>query len=341
MRQVRKWSCQAPVAVFAPRMATRALSASSGFLMPISARRSSTGCELALVAQHGGVELGDGAAGVGQLCPLAAGRGDEEVDDRHVEEDREQVQLVGVEAAPALAVETSLHGRDRRLGERVAGELGEAVGHLLLGPALALPDGLQVVGHHRVHVEAVAALGLARFLCRWRLLAGPHKVPLIAGCVSSQQYHIPRLTCGASYGAQQQHMMSPRNSLTPPRPDHLSATVLGHSGSLSALRRSALATPWSTTPGTAFHLPALCPPRPDPPATASLPHTTRPVPATAPQSSNPGFSLLSSDHISSGSRLAQFPPPLASPYPAQPLSLERPSPNFHPAFPRSSDHFSS
>ena len=55
---------------------------------------------------------------------------------------RQQVQLVGVEAAPAFAVETSLHGRDRRLGEGVAGELAEAVGHLLLGPALALPDGL-------------------------------------------------------------------------------------------------------------------------------------------------------------------------------------------------------
>jgi hypothetical protein len=35
----------------------------------------------------------------------------------------------------------------------------------------------------------------------------------------------------SSYGVQQQHMTVPTNSLTPPRPDHLSVTVLGHSGS--------------------------------------------------------------------------------------------------------------
>ena len=57
------------------------------------------------MAEHGSVELDDGAAGVGKLCSLAAGWGDEEVGDRHVEEHRQQVQLVGVEAAPAFAVE--------------------------------------------------------------------------------------------------------------------------------------------------------------------------------------------------------------------------------------------
>ena len=72
---------------------------------------------MAFPAEHGGVEGGEKVAGIRELSAFAAGRGDEEVGDRHVEEDGEQVQLVGVEAPPALAVEAAFHGRDRRLGE--------------------------------------------------------------------------------------------------------------------------------------------------------------------------------------------------------------------------------
>ncbi len=112
------------------------------------------GVELVVGAERGSPQLGDGAAGVGQLSGLGAGRRDEEVGDRHVEHHRQQVELVGVEAPPPFAVEASLHGRDRRLRELVTGELCEPVGDGLLGHAPPLPDGLDVVGDDGVHVEA-------------------------------------------------------------------------------------------------------------------------------------------------------------------------------------------
>ena len=75
---------------------------------------------------------------------------------------------MGVEAPSAFAVEAAFHGRDRRLGQNVAGEPAEVVGDFLLGPAFAFPDGFEVVGDHGIDVDA--ALGLDGV----GLLAGSH-----------------------------------------------------------------------------------------------------------------------------------------------------------------------
>ena len=61
---------------------------------------------------------------------------------------------MGVEAPAAFPVEAALHGRDGRLRQDVAGEPAQVVGDLLLGPAVALPDGFEVVGDHGVDVDA-------------------------------------------------------------------------------------------------------------------------------------------------------------------------------------------
>ena len=83
------------------------------------------------------------------------GRREEEVGDRHVEDDGQQVELVGVESSAPVAVEAALHGRDRRLGEPMAGEPGQTLGDVLLGHPPAFPDRLDVVGDDRVDVHAV------------------------------------------------------------------------------------------------------------------------------------------------------------------------------------------
>jgi hypothetical protein len=77
---------------------------------------------------------------------------------------------VGVEATAAFAVEAAFHGGDRRLGQQVAGQLGEPVGDLLLGQAAAFADGFEVVGDDGVDVEA----GRLGRLGRWPFAGAGH-----------------------------------------------------------------------------------------------------------------------------------------------------------------------
>ena len=111
--------------------------------------------QLPLLAEQPGVELADGALGVGQHLRAGLGRREEEVGDGHVEHDGQQVELMGVESAPADAVEATFHGRDRSLGKAVAGQAGQSVGNVLLRHAPAFPDHLDVVRDDRVDVHAV------------------------------------------------------------------------------------------------------------------------------------------------------------------------------------------
>ena len=117
--------------------------------------------DLVLTPEHGGVEVVDRTAGVSQVAGLA-GWGEEEVDEGHPEHHREEVELVCVEPAPTLAIETPLHGRDRGLRQPVAGELGQPVGDTLLGHPPALADDAEVVGDDGVHVHLVGLGGARR-----------------------------------------------------------------------------------------------------------------------------------------------------------------------------------
>ena len=140
-----------------------------------------------------------------------------------------------------------------------------------------------------------------------------------------------------SYGAQHQHMAVPRNSLKPPRPGPLSATVLCHSGSSFSGARTRHSNEHYRR--AASHPPALCPASPVP-ATASLRHTTRPIPETPPPNLDHRFFPRLFPSTSLG------PAPPISPRPD--LSL---SPNHSPTGPRQlsppglhsslSNHFSS
>ena len=114
----------------------------------------------------------------------------------------------------------------------------------------------------------------------------------------------------SSYGAQQQHMTVPMNSLTRPRPDRLSATVLGHSGiafSGARTRHSKELLP-PGQPLISLHFAPL-PPQPARHPFSSSHNKTR-TRDVFPQYRTPAFPSSLLQPLFLGPASPQFPPPL-------------------------------
>ena len=226
--------------------------------------------------------------------------GDEEVGDRHVEEDREQVQLVGVEAPTAFSVEASLHGRDGGLGEDVAGEPPEAVGDFLLGPAVAFADGLEVVGDHGVDVDPglgldLGGLGGGSVFFRALTIATPSLSALLYNSITYLGYDVPVLwsmagECdGMPGGAWPPHRAEWNLAVRDPRPYRTGGTA-GAGTRCQTL--SDFTTPSSPRPRRPSPSRPLSPSRPHHPSPNQPPQPSpaNPLPNLHPLISNPNYS---------------------------------------------------